>query len=158
VSSTVLWSRLPTVGVPFPLGSLTVPVQEPQQLLANSHTTTTFWRIILGFPKATRGFEPISYRGALLSTLLHAPVYMFLLNLLNVLVQIPNKMGLQKKNLGWFTQCHSRSLSHHNSLLQSQRQVMLRPAVSRSVSLGVRHPLGSMTILWGALSEERTGL
>jgi hypothetical protein len=37
------------------------------------------------FPKATRGFEPISYRGALLSTLLH--------NLLNVLVQIANKMG-----------------------------------------------------------------
>jgi hypothetical protein len=46
-------------------------------------------------------FEPISYRGALLSTLLHATVYMFLHNLLNVLVQIVNtsKMGLQKKNL-----------------------------------------------------------
>jgi hypothetical protein len=27
------------------------------------------------FPKATRGFEPISYRGALLSTLLHAISY-----------------------------------------------------------------------------------
>jgi hypothetical protein len=39
------------------------------------------------FPKATRGFEPVSYRGALLSTLLHATVYMFLQNLLNVLVQ-----------------------------------------------------------------------
>jgi hypothetical protein len=31
------------------------------------------------------------------STLLHAIVYVFLHNLLNVLVQIANKMGLQKK-------------------------------------------------------------
>jgi hypothetical protein len=31
------------------------------------------------------------------STLLHATVYIFLHNLLNVLVQIANKMGLQKK-------------------------------------------------------------
>jgi hypothetical protein len=31
------------------------------------------------------------------STLLHATVYMFLHNLLNVLVQIANKMALQKK-------------------------------------------------------------
>jgi hypothetical protein len=51
------------------------------------------------FPKATRGLEPISYRGALLSTLLHGTVYMFLHNLLNVLVQIANKMGLQNKLL-----------------------------------------------------------
>jgi hypothetical protein len=34
-----------------------------------------------------------------LSTLIHATVYMFLHNLLNVLVQIANKMGLQKRNL-----------------------------------------------------------
>jgi hypothetical protein len=47
-------------------------------------------------PKATRGLEPISYRGMLVSTLLHATVYMFLHNLLNVLVQIADKMGLQK--------------------------------------------------------------
>jgi hypothetical protein len=40
-------------------------------------------------PKATRGLEPISYRAALLSILLHS--------LLNVLIQIANKMGLQKK-------------------------------------------------------------
>jgi hypothetical protein len=53
-----------------------------------------FWE----FPKATRGFEPISYRGALLNTLLNATVYMFLQNLLNVLVQTANKMGLQKKS------------------------------------------------------------
>jgi hypothetical protein len=31
------------------------------------------------------------------STLIHAIVYVFLHNLLNVLVQIANKMGLQKK-------------------------------------------------------------
>jgi hypothetical protein len=34
---------------------------------------------------ATRGLEPISYRGVLLNTLLHAIVYSFY-NLLNVLV------------------------------------------------------------------------
>jgi hypothetical protein len=43
----------------------------------------------------TRGREPLSYRGALLSTLLHASVHA-LHSLLNVLVQIANKMGLQK--------------------------------------------------------------
>jgi hypothetical protein len=49
-------------------------------------------------PKATRGFEPISYREALLSTLPHAVVYVFLHNLLNVLqICIADKMGLQKK-------------------------------------------------------------
>jgi hypothetical protein len=45
------------------------------------------------FPKATRSLEPISYRGALVSTFLHATVYVFLHNLLNVLVQTANKMG-----------------------------------------------------------------
>jgi hypothetical protein len=45
-----------------------------------------------------RSFEPISYR-ALLSTLLHTTVYMFLHNLLNVLVQIANKTGLRQKSL-----------------------------------------------------------
>jgi ribosomal protein L32E len=49
------------------------------------------------FPKATRGLEPISYRGVLVSTLLHANEYVFLHNLLNVLVQVANKMGFQKK-------------------------------------------------------------
>jgi hypothetical protein len=29
------------------------------------------------FPKAARGLEPISYRGVLVSTLLHATVYVF---------------------------------------------------------------------------------
>jgi hypothetical protein len=41
----------------------------------------------------------MSYRIVLVSTLLHAPVYIFLHNLLIVLVQIANKMGLQKKDL-----------------------------------------------------------
>jgi hypothetical protein len=49
--------------------------------------------------RAERVVDLISYREALLSTLLHATVYMFLHNLLNVLVQIANKMGLQGKNL-----------------------------------------------------------
>jgi hypothetical protein len=40
---------------------------------------------------AIRGFKPISYSGVLVSTLLHATVYMFLHNLLNVLVQTANK-------------------------------------------------------------------
>jgi hypothetical protein len=53
------------------------------------------------FPKATRGFEPISYRGVLASALLHATVNLFLHNLLNVLVQIANKMGLQKKTTSY---------------------------------------------------------
>jgi hypothetical protein len=51
------------------------------------------------FSKATRCLEPISYKGALLSTLLHATVYMFLHNSLNALVHIVNKMGLQKQIL-----------------------------------------------------------
>jgi hypothetical protein len=52
--------------------------------------------LYLSIPKATKGLEPISYSGAPLTTLLHATVYMFLHNLLNVIVQIANKMGLQK--------------------------------------------------------------
>jgi ribosomal protein L32E len=53
---------------------------------------------ITSFPKATRGFEPISYREMLVSTLLHATTCMFLHNLLIVLVHISNKIGLQKKD------------------------------------------------------------
>jgi hypothetical protein len=48
--------------------------------------------------KDTTGLEPISYRGALLSTLLHATVYVRH-NLLNVLVQAANKMGLKNISL-----------------------------------------------------------
>jgi hypothetical protein len=49
--------------------------------------------------KPQEALNLIIYRGVLVSTLLHATVYMFLHNLLNVLVHIANKMGLQKKNL-----------------------------------------------------------
>jgi hypothetical protein len=31
--------------------------------------------VLLSFPKLTRGLEPIGYRGALVSTVLHANVY-----------------------------------------------------------------------------------
>jgi hypothetical protein len=48
----------------------------------------------------TTGLEPIGYRGALLSSLLQANVYVTH-NLLNVLVQIANKMGLKKKFGPW---------------------------------------------------------
>jgi hypothetical protein len=47
--------------------------------------------------KPQEALAPISYRGALLSTLLHATVYVLLHNLLNVLVRTANKMGLHKK-------------------------------------------------------------
>jgi hypothetical protein len=48
------------------------------------------------FPKATTGLVLIGYKGALLSTLLHDTVYVTH-NFLDVLVQIANKMGLEKR-------------------------------------------------------------
>jgi hypothetical protein len=66
-------------------------------------------------PKATRGVEPISCRGALLSTLLHATAYMFLHNLLHVLVQITNKIGLQKKSCN--VEHYFRSTMYHDMFL-----------------------------------------
>jgi hypothetical protein len=57
----------------------------------------------------------ISYRGALLSTVLHATVYMFLHNFLNALVQIANKMGLQKKyteRINWIATSEMISAAH----------------------------------------------
>jgi hypothetical protein len=48
--------------------------------------------------KATPGLVPIGYRGALLSSLLQVTVYVTH-NLLNVLVQIANKMKLKKINV-----------------------------------------------------------
>jgi hypothetical protein len=44
--------------------------------------------------KATTGLEPVGYRGELLSSLLQVNVCVTF-NLLNVLVQIANKMGLK---------------------------------------------------------------
>jgi hypothetical protein len=40
-----------------------------------------------------------------MSTLLHATVYLFLHNLLNVLVQIANKVGLQNKSVYVWKYC-----------------------------------------------------
>jgi hypothetical protein len=50
----------------------------------------------MSFPKALTGLVPIGYRGALLSSLLHVTVYVTH-NLMNVLVQIANKIGFKKK-------------------------------------------------------------
>jgi hypothetical protein len=47
------------------------------------------------FSKATRILEPISYRGALLSTL-NMPLCTFLHNVPNVLLQTANEMGFEK--------------------------------------------------------------
>jgi hypothetical protein len=48
------------------------------------------------------------------STLLHATVYMFLHNLLNVLIQIANKIGLQKKVF------EVRNFSFHKFILKQE--------------------------------------
>jgi hypothetical protein len=45
-------------------------------------------------PNATTGFEPTSFKRALLS-IFYVPLHTFLHNLLNVLAQIADKMGLQ---------------------------------------------------------------
>jgi hypothetical protein len=59
--------------------------------------STLLHAIIYGGALLSTLLHVTSYRGALLSTLLHATVYMYLHNLLKVLVQIANKMGLHKK-------------------------------------------------------------
>jgi hypothetical protein len=50
--------------------------------------------------EATTGLEPIGYRGALLSSLLQVNIYVTH-DLLNILVQIANKMG-EKNNSSTF--------------------------------------------------------
>jgi hypothetical protein len=67
---------------------------------ARDLTTAACFSSIHNLPKATIDLEPISYRGELLRALLHAIVlvYVFLNSLLNVLVQIANEMGSQKKS------------------------------------------------------------
>jgi hypothetical protein len=59
-----------------------------------THTGSDKERLVLNLQLT--GFEPIGYRGALLSSLLQVNVYVTH-NLLNVLVQIANKMGFKKK-------------------------------------------------------------
>jgi hypothetical protein len=49
-------------------------------------------------PKATRGFEPISYRGVL-APLLYMPLHTFLMQFAECTSKNVNKMGLQKKLL-----------------------------------------------------------
>jgi hypothetical protein len=41
------------------------------------HDTLIFQKNLAAFPNVTSGLEPISYTGVLLSTLLHATVYVF---------------------------------------------------------------------------------
>jgi ribosomal protein L32E len=63
----------------------------------SSGTHLCYRLVLVGYfiTKATTGLVPIGYRGALLSSLLQVNVYVTH-NLLNVLVQIANKMGLKK--------------------------------------------------------------
>jgi hypothetical protein len=67
----------------------------------------------------------ISYRGALLSTLLQATVYMFSYNLLNVLIQIANKTGLEKSmhiifmNKAYFYNIYMRPLQEFPDFFHS---------------------------------------
>jgi hypothetical protein len=51
--------------------------QEPISTAYTRHSSQLHVYLCMSFPNATRGLEPISYRGVLLSTLLHAIVYVF---------------------------------------------------------------------------------
>jgi hypothetical protein len=74
-------------------------LEDESNLISSGGTPTVFWRMdkrsnggnkhkpfisFIFFPKTTRGLEPISYRGVLMSTILYTIVYVFLQNLLNV--------------------------------------------------------------------------
>jgi hypothetical protein len=61
------------------------------------------------------------------STFLHATVYMFLHNLLNVLVQIANKMGLQKKKL-----CSELTLESHTEHSFSVTLMCYKPCITNN--------------------------
>jgi hypothetical protein len=84
-------------------GSFKVATSTNEQVTTFLDTSFSMWsvshkesgRLVL-LPKATTGLEPIGYRGALLSSLLHVTVYVTR-NLLNALVQIANKMGFKRK-------------------------------------------------------------
>jgi hypothetical protein len=65
------------------------------------------------FPKVTTGFEPIGYRGGLLSSLLQVNVYVTH-NLLNVLVQIANKIST---DVDWAPLCNKVFFHSANHLL-----------------------------------------
>jgi hypothetical protein len=70
----------------------------------------------LYFPKATTGLVAIGYRGVLLSSLLQVNVHVTH-SLLNVLVQIANKMGSKKNSLT------SRGLFTKNSSWQAEQSI-----------------------------------
>jgi hypothetical protein len=79
-------------------------------------------------PKATRGSERISYRGALPSTLLHATACVFFLhNLLILLVRFANKIGLQKMLERCFHQQIDFSDLHGWDLMYSALSVCPEP-------------------------------
>jgi hypothetical protein len=88
-----------------------------------SHTPILRFILRVLFPKATRGFEPISYSGVLASTLLHTAVYVSLHNLLNVLVHIANKMGLQKKTIETLFRERNSNISRTRVLHQDRLAV-----------------------------------
>jgi hypothetical protein len=47
LSSPVLWFRLPMADIPLPLGSRTVPVHQPQQLLIRSELNGNLTPIVI---------------------------------------------------------------------------------------------------------------
>jgi hypothetical protein len=47
---------------------------------------------------------------------------------------------------------------HVKILPELSRSLMLRPTFSRPLYLGIKHPSGAGLLMWGALSDERTGL
>jgi hypothetical protein len=78
-----------------------------------------WYSFLLVFPKSTRSLEPISYR-ALLSTLLHATVYVYT-QFANVLVQIASKRGLQKGNVcQWLSRPQDHSAAERIRLMKKK--------------------------------------
>jgi hypothetical protein len=63
--------------VTFQFMSLSLPITVAARSEAWTVCPSPHQALGLSFPKATRSLEPISYRGALLSTLLHAAVYVY---------------------------------------------------------------------------------
>jgi hypothetical protein len=88
------------------------------------------------------------------------------------LVLIHESVNSSASVVRWLT-LHSWTLNYSYEWIRMnwvELSFMLRPTVSRPVSLGIKHPFGAydqifvtcvtvtVLILWGALSDERTGL